>query len=856
MPRSFRANAPAISAAALAFVATVAWPARAQWSLSRVPTTAEFRGLSIVDTRVAWASGMHGTVARTEDGGRTWMVDTIPGASALDLRSIVGLGNGVAIAASAGEAERGAARIYRTADNGHTWSVAYQTDTKGVFLDALAFWDARHGIALSDPVDGHLFLLRTDDGGRTWTRIPPDAIPAALPNEGAFAASGTCLVTWGANDVWIGTGGASASRVYHSSDRGRTWTVSETPVQAGNPASGIFALAFRDARHGVAVGGNYSRPHDALTNVAITDDGGRTWRAARGPLVPAYLSGVSYVAGDTLIATGLAGTARSTDGGDSWTMLDSLPMNAVRFHGPGTGIAAGPRGRLAWSRGAAPTLLVFITVDQMHADYFQRFGKQFTGGLARLRTGAFFTNAYQDHAITETAPGHATTMSGRFPRSTGIASNAQGVVDAHYALLDAAPGEVGASPDRFHGTTLYDWIAAAEPGALALSVSMKDSGAILPLGRAKQSVFWYSTNGNFTTSTYYADTLPAWVRDFNARRMAQGLAGATWNLLRPASAYREPDAVAIENAGQDNVFPHRFPDAPDSAALYIRVTPFMDSLVAQAALAGVNAMHLGAGPQTDVLAVSFSATDYIGHRYGPDSREIHDQLLRLDHTIGLLLDSLYRLRDSTRIIVALTADHASTSYPEISKSRGISARYVDLRPLVQQAQRDLSAAGVPAGALHLDFPTITLDHDAVRHAGLDPDSVLRALAAAARKLPGVARVNTIAQVYAADTTHDLIAQRWAHQFAPDAPVDLIVTLDRYDYPAGTRGMAEHGTPWDNDAHVPEIFYGPGICRCTRPDRVRVADMAPTLAALLGVQPMERLDGRALNVRAATSPRRK
>ncbi|MHB2032358.1 MAG: WD40/YVTN/BNR-like repeat-containing protein [Gemmatimonadaceae bacterium] len=340
------------AAAALLGVA-LASPAAAQWQLVSVPTRAEFRGLSVAGDGTAWASGTHGTVARSTDGGASWTVDSVPGATALDLRSIVGLSAQVAVAASAGPAENGQARIFRTTDGGKTWTTAYATERKGVFLDALAFWDARHGIALSDPVDGTLFLLTSGDGGQTWTRVPSDALPPTLSGEGAFAASNTSIALWGSRDAWIGTGGAAAARVFHSADRGRTWSVSNTPVHVGGSASGIFAVAFADALHGVAVGGEYTSPHAPTVNVALTDDGGRTWRAARGPLAPAYLSGVSYAGNPgTLVAVGLAGTVVSRDGGESWISTDTLPLNVVRFGG-GVGLAAGPRGRLArWTGGA------------------------------------------------------------------------------------------------------------------------------------------------------------------------------------------------------------------------------------------------------------------------------------------------------------------------------------------------------------------------------------------------------------------------------------------------------------------------------------------------------------------------
>ncbi|HEX8726836.1 MAG TPA: hypothetical protein VF737_15710 [Gemmatimonadaceae bacterium] len=343
------------NAVACAMVLLAAFPlaAAAQWRTADAGTRAEFRGLSLANERVAWASGTRGTVARTADAGASWTLFHVPGADSLDLRSIAALGPDVAVAASAGPAEHGQARMFRTADAGATWTQVYTTDRKGVFLDALAFWDAVHGIALSDPVDGKLFLLVTDDGGRHWSRVPPDALPPALTGEGAFAASGTCVAVWGTSDVWIGTGGAAQARVYHSSDRGRSWRVSDTPVHAGTAASGIFAVAFRDRMHGVAVGGDYTQPRAPTVNVAVTDDGGATWRAARGPLVPAYLSGVSFAGGDTVIAVGLAGTALSIDGGESWAAVDSLPLNAVRARGSVVRLAAGPRGRLArWQAGA------------------------------------------------------------------------------------------------------------------------------------------------------------------------------------------------------------------------------------------------------------------------------------------------------------------------------------------------------------------------------------------------------------------------------------------------------------------------------------------------------------------------
>jgi photosystem II stability/assembly factor-like uncharacterized protein len=336
--------------AVLAGAATAA-AAGAQWVPVTSGTTAELRGLSVVGSRVVWASGTGGRVVRSTDAGATWRVDSVAGASGLDLRAIHAASASEAWAISAGPAEEGQARIFETRDGGGHWTLRWSTDAKGVFIDAIAFWDARHGIVLGDPVDGRIFVLATDDAGRTWKRLPPDA-PAMLPGEAAFAASGSCLVVEGPRRAWIGTGGGATARVLRSLDRGRSWRAVEAPVRAGGASAGIFSLAFRDARHGVAVGGDYREAHEGGANVAVTRDGGRSWSAARGPLPPAYLSGVAYATGAgaqpsaTLVAVGLAGTALSTDDGQRWRMVDSVAYNSVRFAG-GVGFAAGPAGRIA-----------------------------------------------------------------------------------------------------------------------------------------------------------------------------------------------------------------------------------------------------------------------------------------------------------------------------------------------------------------------------------------------------------------------------------------------------------------------------------------------------------------------------
>jgi len=333
----------------LTFLAAILVPGSvaAQWTYVAGVTTAELRGLSVVDDNMVWASGSRGTVVRSGDGGRTWQADSVAGAGLLDLRAIQGFNDGSAVAVSSGEADKGLARIYATGDGGRHWRQVYATEQKGAFFDAVAFWDVRNGVVLSDPVDGHFLILGTSDKGTTWLPIEAQLLPPVLTGEAAFAASGSSLVLHGDSTLWIGTGGGGRARVMRSTDRGHTWSVADVPVHATGAAAGIFSLSFIGGGRGIAVGGDYTQPRLAAQSVALTFDGGRTWRPAKSP-PPAYLSGVALHAdGRTAIAVGLAGTFLSADGGDSWTQTDTLPLNAVRI-GRRTAVAVGPRGRIAW----------------------------------------------------------------------------------------------------------------------------------------------------------------------------------------------------------------------------------------------------------------------------------------------------------------------------------------------------------------------------------------------------------------------------------------------------------------------------------------------------------------------------
>jgi predicted AlkP superfamily pyrophosphatase or phosphodiesterase len=495
---------------------------------------------------------------------------------------------------------------------------------------------------------------------------------------------------------------------------------------------------------------------------------------------------------------------------------------------------------------AQPRLVVFLTVDQLRPDYLDRWARQLTGGLGRLsQRGAYFPNAYQDHAVTETAPGHASTLSGRFPRSTGILRNAAGVEDLQAPLLTSR--DAGASPFRFRGSTLIDWMRSRDPRSRALSISRKDRGAILPLGRAKQSVFWYATSsGEFTTSRYYGDTLPTWIRRVNARRVPQRLAGQSWTLLLPAREYAEADSVSVEAAGSDYVFPHLLSRDPVRAAAELPTTPWMDGLTLDAALEGVQALDLGRGPHPDLLAISLSATDYIGHRYGPDSREQHDNVLRLDRALGTFIDSLYRLRDSSTIVFALTADHGATPFPEIvahRTGRPATPRH-DPASISRTVRGIIQAAGVSPDAVDVEGGIVSIDRKAFDRARVNPDLLLARFADTLRRRPGIARVDRVRDLAGRDTLRDVVSRRWLHMLPPDVPAEYVVTPVQGAYPVGAKS-AQHGSPYDDDARVPLIFYGAGIRPGRIAERALVVDAAPTLARVIGVTPTERLDGRVL-----------
>lgn len=517
----------------------------------------------------------------------------------------------------------------------------------------------------------------------------------------------------------------------------------------------------------------------------------------------------------------------------------------------------------------APRLVVVISVDQLSAELMQTYGPELTGGLGRLRReGVSFTEAYHDHGFTETGPGHAVLLSGRFPAHTGIVENRwidRATGRLVYCVEDTAapvlqvPAATGASNTRFLGEALGDWLQAQRPGSRAFSVSGKDRAAILMAGRRPTGVYWFAGPVGFSTSTPYAERLPQWMLrldgDLQHRFATQSWLWAkapgtpegrvaTWTF--PGQVIRNGALPRlIQGAGMplDKGFEARF-----------RRSPFLDAVTLEAAEALLAGESLGRGPATDLLAVSFSATDYIGHSYGTLGTEMRDQLHRLDRALDRLLAAIRR-RDP-RAWVVLSADHGGMDIPEALSETGFPTRRIDQARFLNELRTHLKATFKVDADLVLETPepnTLYLREAALRSAGLDRGAVVAQVQAWLKARPEVAEACTAEELAATELAatgsprDSSLRVLLARSFRAERSGDVLVAFKPYvvfgipptDYPTG------HGTPHAYDRRVPLIFWGPWRGG-ERPEPVRTIDLAPTLAHALGLQAGP-VDGRVLDL---------
>lgn len=502
-----------------------------------------------------------------------------------------------------------------------------------------------------------------------------------------------------------------------------------------------------------------------------------------------------------------------------------------------------------------PRLVLFVSVDQMRADYLDRFRPLYSSGLKRLAEGgAVFTRAMYRHACTETGPGHSVLLSGRSPRSSGIVGNSWydrtlrqrvNVVDDPAArLVGSSRSGRAASPAYFGAFTVGDMLKAISPASRVVGVSFKDRSAILMGGRRADAAYWYQAlDGRFVTSSWYMPEAPGWLERFNRAKPADALAGKPWERLLPDTAaylrYAGEDAVDGEFDRKDIVFPHATRGAPPSFEYYdnLRRTPFADEMLLDFAVEAMKGHDLGRDEATDLLAVGFSACDVIGHTYGPDSQEQMDNLLRLDRTLGRLLDEAERRAGRGRVLVVLTADHGVMPLVEVLKARGVDARRADAAELLRPVERALATRFPGKGDLIADPDPmeLVLDREAIQRGGLELGDVEGAIRDALLGTGLVEAVYTQAQLAGPRPADDPFFDRHQRAFFASRSGDLVARIRKHVYLGGYVGGTGHGSPHDYDRHVPIVFMGRGIRPGPRDAETGPEDIAWALGRLLGLE---------------------
>jgi predicted AlkP superfamily pyrophosphatase or phosphodiesterase len=534
-----------------------------------------------------------------------------------------------------------------------------------------------------------------------------------------------------------------------------------------------------------------------------------------------------------------------------------------------------------------PRLVLLIVVDQFRYDYLERFGDLFgPNGFKRLlRDGASWSQSNYDHMPTYTAPGHATMMTGAYPAETGIVGNEwldratgkriMSIFDDSVKTLGGDPTETGASPKRLLSSTIGDELRLiTNDRSKVIGISVKDRSAILPAGRHANAAYWFSwMSGNMVSSSYYFNQLPAWVTNFNKTRPADKYFGVKWDRLLPESEYVKragPDSPSWEAvgaaSGDTNAFPHtitggaKTPDRAFYSALDF--SPFSNDLLVSFAQQAIANEQLGQDDDPDVLTVSFSANDYVGHRFGPYSQEAMDMVLRVDQQIASLLDLVAARVGLSNTLVAMTADHGVAPIPEHAATLGMGGARINANDVVAAIRSAISARYNPqnkspdptADYLAKDSTTnrdwflngnIYLNYDALKRDRVSVDEMSQVIAAAALTVPGVARCFTRAQLLRGATSiTDPIERRVVHGFHPARSGDVVIVAEPYKY-LGDTITATHGSPYTYDTHVPMIIMGAGVIPGRYLEPASPADIAPTLSALLRITAPSSATGRVL-----------
>ena len=528
-----------------------------------------------------------------------------------------------------------------------------------------------------------------------------------------------------------------------------------------------------------------------------------------------------------------------------------------------------------------PRLVLLIVVDQFRYDYLERFGDLFAAnGFRRLlRDGASWTQSHYDHMPTYTAPGHGTMMTGAYPAESGIIGNewldrASGkritsVSDETVRLLGDNPNAYGASPRRLMGSTVGDELRLISNGrAKVIGISIKDRSAILPAGRNASAAYWFSTtSGNLVSSTYYFNEMPAWVTAFNNAKHADKYFGAKWERLLPEAEYLKragPDKteweIVASSSGDTNTFPHTITGgltAPGRAFYFaLDHSPYANELLVSFAQQAILNEQLGQDDDTDVLTVSLSANDYVGHRYGPYSQEVMDVTLRTDRQIATLLDFVESKIGLANTLVAFTSDHGVSPVPEQAAQLGLGGARLKVADLFEAINKAITAR-YPATDYLLKYKegattrewfingNIYFDYEALKRDKINVEEFSQVVVGAVLTVPGIARCFSRVQLLRGATSiTDPIERRVLHGFSPSRSGDVVVVPEPFKY-LGDSITATHGSAYSYDTHVPTIIMGAGVKAGRYFEDATPADIAPTLSALLRITAPSNATGRVL-----------
>lgn len=503
-----------------------------------------------------------------------------------------------------------------------------------------------------------------------------------------------------------------------------------------------------------------------------------------------------------------------------------------------------------------PRLVLFVSVDQMRADYLVRFAPLFKAGFKRLLDqGAHFTNARYRHSNTETGPGHSVLLSGRHADVSGIVMNEwydQGTKGELNVVGDPVQITVGgegfaASPANFLAPTVGDVLKKTAPGSRVVGVSMKDRSAILMAGRRADAAFWFDAQaGRFLSSTYYFrdGKAPAWLDAWNAERKLDSYAGKSWERLladvKTYEKYAGPDGIEGESDRKAILFPHKIEGEAGSKKLadYVRGTPFIDELILDVAVRILDAYELGKDESPDLLAVGFSASDVVGHVYGPDSQEVMDQQLRLDQVMGRLLDEVEKRVGAGRYVVGLSADHGALPLVEVLQAKGIPAKRIKPEQTFEPAVKAVEHAFPGKAGLLLPYwaspPHIYLDPEGIRAQGLKRADVEAVVKKAVLATGLAEKVYTHADMLGDPPTGDPDFALFRASFYEPRSPHIIVRLKKWLYLGSRPGGTGHGTVHDYDRHVPVVFFGAGVKPGKYDMPAGPEDIAPTLSKMLGL----------------------